>query len=214
MTPEQLAAQLRCPSGEDAAEVADRMNEANGALTRKAIGLLDIRPGDAVLEIGPGNAAFAPDMLHRPGTSYTGVDWSADMVAAARQRHADLVAQGRASFLRGSSDDLPFLPGTFDRALAVNTLYFWEQPQRHLQAIARALKPGGGFCIVFGDRGFMRDLPFVPFGFNLYERDAVERLLAAAGFADVQAHDHHETVRGNDGETVARHFHLLRARVG
>ncbi|MCF7223121.1 class I SAM-dependent methyltransferase [Marilutibacter chinensis] len=204
MTPEQLAAQLRCPSGEHAVEVADRMNEANGPLTVRAIGVLDIQSGDAVLEIGPGNAAFAPDALRRPGTHYTGVDWSGDMVAAAQRRHAGLVAQGRARFLRGSSDDLPFAPGSFDRALAVNTLYFWERPQRHLAAIKRILKPGGSFCIVFGDPGFMRDLPFVPFGFTLYEREMVERLLDIAGFVDVQAHDHHETVTGNNGETVAR----------
>ncbi|WP_240386149.1 hypothetical protein, partial [Campylobacter jejuni] len=55
-----LAAQLRQPHGDAALAVADSMNRSNGALNRAAIGLLAVSAGERILEIGPGNAAFAP----------------------------------------------------------------------------------------------------------------------------------------------------------
>lgn len=39
------------------------MNEANLSVNRKCLQALDIRSGDKVLEIGPGNGAFVGELL-------------------------------------------------------------------------------------------------------------------------------------------------------
>ncbi|MCD9031002.1 class I SAM-dependent methyltransferase [Luteimonas sp. Y-2-2-4F] len=213
-SPEALAAQLRRPAGTDAEDVGARMSEANAAVNRRAVALLDVGAGQAVLEIGPGNGAFVPELLAAPGSRYAGVDWSPEMVAAANRRNARAVADGRARFVEGDAAALPFADAAFDRVLSVNTLYFWTEPQRVLAEIARVLRPGGRLCLAYGDRGFMQRLPFAAHGFALYDREDGTALLRAAGFGEVAHHAHAETVRGNAGDLVERDFHLLLARRG
>ena len=213
MTPEQLAAQLRRPHGAAAADVGQGMNAHNAGVNRRAIALLGVADGHHVLEIGPGNGAFAQEVVTAAASvTYTGVDWSADMVAEAGRRHHALVGSGRARFVQGSSDQLPFPEAHFDRVLTVNTLYFWEQPQDHLAEVARVLKPGGVLSLGFGDRAFMQNLPFVQHGFTLYDAADVHALLERTGFQVLEAQRYEETGRSNTGEAVHKVFHLLRCR--
>jgi ubiquinone/menaquinone biosynthesis C-methylase UbiE len=203
IAPRELAAQLRCPGGQDGPEVARRMNTANGALNRHCIELLGLEPGHRVLEIGPGNGAFAGEVVGAAeGVSYVGLDWSADMVAAARRGNPDGVAQGGMHFQQGDSAQLPFAASAFDRVLSVHTLYFWERPANHLAEIRRVLRPGGRLCLAFGERRFMQDLAFTSFGFTLYEPAQVETMLAEAGFQQVAIQSRRETGSSNTGEVI------------
>ncbi|MCW4455518.1 methyltransferase domain-containing protein [Flavobacterium sp. MXW15] len=211
LSPEQLAAQLRHPSGPQARAVAEGMNRSNGALNHAAIERLDVRRGESVLEIGPGNAAFAARLLRAEGTRYTGVDASAAMVAAANDALRSLGLEGRARVLHGDSSALPLDSGRYDAALCVNTLYFWERPSGHLRELARVLRPGGRLCLAFGDAGFMRTLPFAAHGFHLHPLPAVEAGLRQAGFAAPGHALHCETGTSNDGRRVHKRFHLLLA---
>lgn len=210
MDPEDIAAQLRCPSGSDAFETAERMNAANAETNRRAIRLLGIENGNRVLEIGPANAAFVPEIVGAAqDVSYCGLDHSADMVQTARDTYADWQPPEALSFEQGSSDAVPFADAAFDRVLAVHTLYFWGQPHDHLREIRRVLKPGGRFCLAFGDRSFMQDLPFTPYGFTLYSQAAATTVLSETGFEVLRAEVHIETGPSNTGETVDKQIHIL-----
>lgn len=155
-----LAAQLRQPHGEAALAVADSMNRSNGALNLAAIGLLAVTTGERTLEIGPGNAAFAPQLLQAPGSQYLGVELSAAMVEAGTQRLASAGLGDRAAMRLGDAHALPVDEGSVDAALAVNTLYFWPNLAPVLDELARVLRRGGRLCLAFGDAAFMRSLPF------------------------------------------------------
>lgn len=210
MEPEELGAQLRCPSGAEALDVARQMNEANRAVNHACIDLLRMAAEDRVLELGPGNGAFASDIVSAADdVRYTGLDWSAAMVAEAEKINAELVAAGRASFHQGSSDGMPFPAASFDKLLSVHNLYFWEYPMDHLAEVRRVIKPGGLFCIAFGDRSFMKDLPFVPFGFALYDSEEVQALLREAGLRVLDSQQHHETGRSNTGEIVEKVINII-----
>ena len=153
MDPKLIATQLRCPHGKDGAEVAKRMNQNNKSTNLVAISELAVVEGDSVLEIGPGNGAFVSAVLgDRPNVRYTGIDWSADMVATAKSINSKLVESGKASFVHGNSDHLPFADNTFTRALAVHMIYFWEPVENHLAEIMRVLRPNSEFCLCFGDK--------------------------------------------------------------
>jgi ubiquinone/menaquinone biosynthesis C-methylase UbiE len=212
LTPRQLAEQLRRPSGPHADAIANGMNRSNAALNRAALALLAVRAGESVLEIGPGNAAFADDLLAIAGTRYTGVDSSEAMVDAARRRHADAVRQQRARFHCGDSAQLPQPDAAFDAALCVNTLYFWATPPRDLAELARVLRPGGRLCLAFGDAAFMAGLAFAAHGFQLHEVAALEQMLDAAGLPVIERRLHREHTAGNDGRVHDKRFHLLLAR--
>ncbi len=210
-----MAAQLRCPSGTEGPAVARRMNEANRAVNSRCIDLLGLVAGDRVLEIGPGNAAFAVDITGRAqGVSYTGLDWSAEMVAEAERNNAALVAAGKARFRQGSSDQLPFADASYSKVLTVHTLYFWDSPRDHLAEVQRVLKPGGLLCIAFGESDFMRELPFTQFGFTLYEAAGVEALLSQQGFEVLDVQRHIETGRSNTGEIVDKTVNIIICRRG
>lgn len=210
----QLADQLRCPSGERAPEVARRMNGSNGELNRQCIDRLELAANQRVLEIGPGNAAFAGAIVDAAaGITYTGLDWSGDMVQQARAGNAEAVARGAMDFRQGDAARLPFDAGSFDRALSVHTLYFWEQPLGPLAEIRRVLRPGGLFCLAFGDRDFMEDLPFTGFGFRLYRRADVQALLDDSDFQRVDWLLHRETGQGNAGDSVDKIVNIALARV-
>lgn len=206
----ELALQLRCPGGEDAEAVASSMHSANATVIRAAIDLLQPAAADRVLEIGPGNAGFAAEIIAlAPGVTYTGLDWSAAMVSAASAAHPRLIEAGQARFIQGDSARMPFADGEFGRVLAVNTLYFWQPVQAHLAEILRVLRPDGRLCLAFGDRDFMQHLPFAAHGFTLYDAPAAERELSRAGLRVVQRRQVRETAAGNHGQVVDKCFHLL-----
>ncbi|GLX80526.1 methyltransferase [Thalassotalea insulae] len=205
-----LASQLRCPNGAEASEVAQRMNEANRALNHKCIELLQLRASDSLLEIGPGNGAFVADIIDMANNiSYMGLDWSAEMVAEAKRLNKRLVEQGRAQFQQGSSEQLPFEASSFNKVLAVHTLYFWENPGDHLAEVRRVMKPSSLFCIAFGDRSFMKELPFVPYGFNLYDEAEACTLLRSSGFQIIDTYQHEESGRSNTGDQVNKVINII-----
>lgn len=206
-----LAAQLRQPHGDAALSVADSMNRSNGALNRAAIGLLAVTTGERILEIGPGNAAFAPELLQAAGSRYLGIELSTAMVEAGNQRLAAAGLAERAAVRHGDAHALPVADASMDAALAVNTLYFWPDLAPVLDELARVLHRGGRLCLAFGDAGFMRSLPFAA-DFQLHELDAVELALRVSAFSVSAWRSHRETATGNDGQARDKHFHLLLAQ--
>ncbi|WP_256777226.1 MULTISPECIES: class I SAM-dependent methyltransferase [unclassified Stenotrophomonas] len=212
LSDESLAAQLRRPHGDHALPVAESMNRSNGALNHAAIALLAVAANEQVLEIGPGNAAFAGELLRAPGSRYLGVEVSAEMVTAARDRLGAAGLEGRASVAFGDVHALELDDACIDAALAVNTLYFWEDPAVPLAELARVLRPGGRLCVAFGDAAFMRTLPFTAYGFHLHALAEVERALRSSGLRVCGWRSHREQGASNDGRVVDKHFHLLLAR--
>lgn len=210
LDPQELAQHLRQPQGAVGLEVGKTMNTVNAGFNRACHQLLAFGDSDSVLELGPANGAFVPDILEgNPRVTYTGLDWSADMVSEAERANAPWVAKEQARFFQGSSDALPFPANTFDKVLAVNTLYFWDEPSEHLAQVARVMRPGGLFCLAFGDRSFMEGLAFTAYGFKLYNRESASELLESSGFRIVQSREFREMGKTNTGEPVEKFGHAL-----
>ena len=211
LSPDDLAAQLRHPHGPHARAVAQSMNRSNGDLNRAALTLLSVSAGEQVLEIGPGNAAFAPELLRAPGSQYVGIEVSTAMVDAGNALLAEHGLQDRADVRLGDAHALALDSDCIDAALAVNTVYFWDELKVPFAELARVLRPGGRLCLAFGDAAFMRSLPFAVH-FHLPELAEVEQALRSAGLSVQAWRAHHETGRSNDGREVSKHFHLLLAQ--
>jgi ubiquinone/menaquinone biosynthesis C-methylase UbiE len=115
---------------------------------RRAEAVLDAlaaRPGDAILDIGCGNARDIIAML-RAGARVVGVDLSEGMIAQASR---DLSAAGYADVRLevGDATRLQFADATFDRVLCSEVIEHIPDAPRALAEIHRVLKPGGTLAI-------------------------------------------------------------------
>ncbi|MFW6051611.1 MAG: ArsR/SmtB family transcription factor [Myxococcota bacterium] len=106
------------------------------SLARSLVGLVSL--GD-VLDVGCGDGTTAELLAHR-ADSFTGLDRSNRMIAAARQRLGEVRG---VQFVEGDMHELPFEAGGFDQALMLHVLTFSHTPAVALAEAARVLRPGG-----------------------------------------------------------------------
>ncbi|HET8809490.1 MAG TPA: class I SAM-dependent methyltransferase [Flavobacteriaceae bacterium] len=204
---EKLAVQLKCPEGEMGLEVAHMMNETNIGMTRKTIDQLKISGNDHLLEIGHGNAAHLKEIVDSTtSTVYYGLDISELMHREAQQTNEKFIRSGRASFHLYDGKKIPFPDYSFDKIITVNTLYFWEEPLEFLKEVYRVLKKGGYFGIAFGQKKFMEKLPFSKYGFQLYDDETFEKMVAKTDFKIENSLTQTEQVKSKTGDLVQREF--------
>src|ERR687888_1346246 len=114
------------------------------------VSLLDVQPGDRVLEIGVGPGLAIAELSRHVGEAghVHGIDHSQVMIHQATRRNAAAIRSGRVGLSRASVDELPpSLGGPFDAILAVNSLGFWPAPAQRLGELRRRLAPGGRIAI-------------------------------------------------------------------
>lgn len=183
MTPEQLAAQLRRPHGDEGNTVADNMDDRNSPVILAAYDALAPNDGDRILEIGPGSAGHLPTLLARADNlHYTGLDASRDMVLRARERYQ---GETRAAFIHGELTEAPLAPAGMDRIVAVNVVYFWQPLAPALQALHLLLRPGGTLVLGLRNHDSMAGVAVFRHGFATYHGPELQRALEQAGFVDI-----------------------------
>ncbi len=104
-----------------------------------ALGLLDPRAGEAVLDVGAGQGVLAPHVVAR-GARYTGVDASPRLIDAARRRHG-----GAGRFLVADARRLGTVPALrgarFDAAVFLLSLQDMDPLADVLASVSRLLRP-------------------------------------------------------------------------
>ena len=210
MTPEQLAAQLRHPQGEDGNKVAGNMDDRNSPGILAAYDALAPGDGDRILEIGPGAAGHLPNLLGRADNlHYTGLDASRDMVLLARERY---LGEPRAAFITGELTQAPLAPTSMDRIVAVNVVYFWQPLAPALQALFLLLRPGGTLVLGLRDHNSMASLPVFRHGFSTYHGPELQQALEQAGFTDASLSTFAEDSVDVLGDTMHKQSLILTVR--
>jgi ubiquinone/menaquinone biosynthesis C-methylase UbiE len=111
-------------------------------------------PGGAVLDVGTGPGVLLVELAkRRTDLRLTGVDLSADMVAAAT-RNLEPFGE-RAAAQAGDVTALPFADKSFDLIVSSLSLHHWDHPEAAVPELARVLRPGG--------RVYIYDFPIAPF---------------------------------------------------
>ena len=130
-----------------------QVRPSNRLRNLRTLELLDIRPGDRVLELGfgPGLAVKRASELATSG-KVVGIDHSALMLREARRRNAAEIRTGRVELLLGSADALPRFEERFDKVLAVNVFMFWEDPVSVLAGLRGVMKSGAVIALTLQPR--------------------------------------------------------------
>jgi ubiquinone/menaquinone biosynthesis C-methylase UbiE len=150
------------------------MARSNADFGSRAADLLGIQPGECVLEVGFGPGVVIGHLSDLASAGrVAGIDLSREMVEQARARNAASIQSGRVDLRHGSVENLPFHAGSFDKALAINSMQVWPDRVAGLREIGRVLKPGGRIAL----------------GFTSYSgqpKEGLTEILTAAGFAEAR----------------------------
>jgi len=215
LTPAERARLLSKPEGELGVAIGRTMNENNAQVIEAAYRRLGVQAGDSVLEIGFGNGQTLPILMRQAdGLFYAGLDISETMVSEALNFNRALIDTGQATFYLGSGETIPCPTASFDRAVAVNVVYFWPDPVRVLSEIHRVLRPDGVSIIAGTDPDSAAAYPFAraEFGFHAREARDLIAMHQAAGFTTVAVEPFNDIGRRPDGTTFARHYDFIIAR--
>jgi len=203
----EIASQLRNPHGENGIETGRLMHETNINMTLHAVDMLNLQNGDKILELGHGNGGHLEYLLgQRVGLVYHGLDISTLMNDEAKKINKVFIEKKQAYLSLYDGTNVPFPKNHFDKIFSVNTIYFWSEPASLLKEIYRVVKAGGIVNITFADSGFMEQLPFIRYGFTLYDIGKMEKLAAKTPFDIVAANSVIEKVKTKTGQMMDREF--------
>jgi len=105
---------------------------------------LALQPGERILDLGCGDGQLTAQ-LTETGAVVTGVDASAEMVVAARERGVDA--------LEAKAESLPFPDASFDAVFSNAVLHWVRDHDAMMTEVRRVLKPGGRFVAEMGGHG-------------------------------------------------------------
>jgi len=128
------------------------------AIAARAMDLLALVPGSAVLEVGCGTGVFLPLLARAVGPAgrVVGLDHAATFVEEARRRVAADGLAATVTVEEGDAYHLPFPDATFDAAHCERVLMHLGDPTAVLREMRRVVRPGGRIVAVEPDWGGLR----------------------------------------------------------
>ncbi|MBI5310935.1 MAG: bifunctional demethylmenaquinone methyltransferase/2-methoxy-6-polyprenyl-1,4-benzoquinol methylase UbiE [Actinobacteria bacterium] len=140
--------------------IAGRYDRMNSVMTaglherwrERAADLAEVKPGNHVLDVAAGTGDLSFELARRvsPGGSVTGADFSAEMLAVARQKQPAALAgvDAEVVFEQANALELPYDDDTFDAVTVAFGVRNFSDLDRGLSEMARVVKPGGKFVIL------------------------------------------------------------------
>ena len=151
-------------------------------MNRVALEQLEPRPTDQVLEIGFGGGGLIALLLGSGVSRVDAVDVSEAAMDGAAKRFAEDVSSGRLRLALGSVEAIPLGDSTVDKAVSVNSLYFWKDLPQAMRELARVVRTGGTLVLCFEPPATLRKWPGHRHGFALYDIGDLVAPAKKAGF--------------------------------
>lgn len=181
--------QLQHPRGLLGKVLFRGMAKSTIAHARWTADLMEVDPGDEILEVGFGNGANIELLATlAPKGHVMGVEISETALEMASKKNAEAISDGRVSLhLVTPGAAMPVDDATVDKACTVATMYVIEDPAVVFAEMYRVLKSGGLAAVTFPVReNFMGFKPANAEGFHFHELADLEAAFDDAGFTDTR----------------------------
>jgi arsenite methyltransferase len=208
--PKFLADQLAHPKGLFGRLFMGRfLNVLNSDFNNLILQDLAIEPTSRVLEVGFGGGALLQSICDRTPLGFVaGLELSEEMIARSRLLLHGQIDAGRLELRQGRVESMPFENEQFDRARAVNTIYFWPDLGGAMREFRRILRPGGRLVLGFLSDQDIGRAGLDRYGFQRHPADAIEKALKETEFEAVSLNSGSDT-RGTYFSLVARRTSAL-----
>lgn len=144
-----------------------RLARLNDLMNEGSLRALDLRRGDLVLDLGSGLGQLSRSMARKvgPGGRVIGIERDPAQIETARRLAREAGEEGLVEFRQGTASELPISEqerGAFDVAHARFVLEHVREPQAIVDAMARAVRPGGRVVLEDDDHDLLRLWPEAP----------------------------------------------------
>ena len=171
----------------------EEMEHHHISITQQTLALMDLKPGERVLDLGCG-AGWATRLMaqsvaggKRPGL-VIGLDVSDEMIRRARANSKDY---DNVMFVVGSAQQIPWDENFFDKVLSVESFYYYADQDRALAELFRVMAPLGTLYILinlYRDNAYsLRWVDELKVPVQVRSEQEYVELLKAHTFEDVRA---------------------------
>ena len=185
------------PDGDAGEKMLLRMNDHHKALRDWGFGFIKWVPGMEILDVGCGGGAAIHEMLElSEGSIVKGIDYSDTSIRLSEELNAKAIEYERCSIKKYDVMDMPYIDNAYDLVTAVETVYFWKDPEIAFRHIKRVLKPGGTFVILAeasepsNESEMQFDTPM-----TIYTADELIQIMEKTGFVNCES-------RRGEGENI------------
>jgi ubiquinone/menaquinone biosynthesis C-methylase UbiE len=124
----------------------DEMERHHMPIFEPMLPLLDVKPGDRVLDLGCGSGWATRLVAKRfQPREIVGIDISDEMVRRAAEQSNGIA---NIEFLRGAAEKIPLPDSSIDKIFSIESFYYWPDQVAGLAEAKRVLAPGGKLFIL------------------------------------------------------------------
>lgn len=201
--PEELARQLRKPTGAIGLQVGTMMNSFNRPIYEDVLKLLHLKNSDHLIELGFGNGHFLGEYFRLNSTiTVTGIDYSASMCDEAAKFNKTWIEAGKLRILNENAASTSVPDESADFLIALNNIYFWHPVEDYIREIHRMLKKNGSLILGFSPARNMQDEFYKNGNFLVYEAENVINLVRPWGFSGFSVSEHPVSIELIDGKIL------------